>query len=100
MTIRHWPLLSALFLMILGFVSCGDHAPSQEKEGTASAVDPAFELMRAEIANLEAEAEDFREQITRSLNQDAISRMTPETLEAVRNGEITVPDSVEIPPRE
>lgn len=100
MTIRHWPLLSALSLMIPGLVSCGKQPPSQEKEGIASAEDPVFEQMRADIEKMEAETEEFREQIARSMNQDLISRMTPEELEAVRSGEITAPDSVEIPPRE
>jgi len=56
--------------------------------------------MRADIETLEAEADEFREQIARSMNQDMISRMTPEELDAVRSGAITAPDSVVIPPKE
>lgn len=90
--------LALLPISIFGLASCGDDTPAPKPDEVA--VEESYEKMKSQLEELEQDAEDFREEIARAMDQQAVSDMTPEELEALRNGEIEIPEGVDLPPEE
>lgn len=91
-------LLVLFFALPVAFSSCEKNDPEPEPE--ISSADEAHARMKKQLAELENEAEEFREVIANSMNRQAIDQLSPEELEQLRESGIKLPDSVELPPEE